>query len=71
VDSLLIEAPEQTVVVVEPTPEQLVIMRMIEMVKEGKWCRNSVDDRGGHHCVLGMIGVSMNRGPFYTGDGDG
>lgn len=62
-DSMLVETPvkEQVSIVIDPTPEQLVIMEMIQLVKEGRWCRNRMTDDHQRHCALGMIPVAYGK----------
>ena len=62
----VIEAPsrvETTTIRIDENPEQVALGRMIDLVKDDRWCRDST--RSGHqHCALGLITVASPSSRF-------
>src|SRR4051812_4853464 len=57
----IIEAPvRQQTIQIEENENQKIIGEMIEMVKNDKWCRDTVKGPGGRACTIGLIECVMD-----------
>lgn len=50
-----VEAPATTVIVIEPSAAQTDLQTMIDMVKDGLWAQGA-QHKGDQSCAVGMIG---------------